>query len=371
MASIQSLKSKDTGKVSYRVQIRRKGHSESETFPNKKEAKAWAESVESAIREGRHFPHAAAKRTSFDKLATDYIDKVLPDFDENERRARTRHLTWWSEQFAGLTLADITSDKIADARDTLAASTYTRGKIRKNKKGEVTSEPTEFKRTGATVNRFIATLSAALTWGMKERKWLTQNPVKGITRKKEPKGRTRFLTDDERAALLEACGKTAWPALRTLVLMALVTGARRGEMTGLRWADVDLKAGTALLQKTKNDEARTLILKGSVLESLRLLKLQNSARSEFVFAHPNGLNESYRNFDHEWYAALEAAEIKNFRFHDLRHTTASMLAAEGRSLLEIADVLGHKTMAMVQRYAHLCVKHKTQVIESLVAVKGL
>ncbi len=83
MACIQRIVSKLTGEVSYRVQVRRKGRrAESATFPNRKEAKEWAESIESAIREGRHFPHAAAKRTSFDALAEDYIRAVLPDFDE-------------------------------------------------------------------------------------------------------------------------------------------------------------------------------------------------------------------------------------------------------------------------------------------------
>jgi integrase len=83
------------------------------------------------------------------------------------------------------------------------------------------------------------------------------------------------------------------------------------------------------------------------------------------------LDAPYEHFDAHWYAALEASGIKDFRFHDLRHTTASMLAAQGASLLEIADVLGHKTLAMVKRYSHLVVDHKAKVIEKMITAKGL
>jgi integrase len=144
---------------------------------------------------------------------------------------------------------------------------------------------------------------------------------------------------------------------------------------------VDLKAGRALVRDTKNGEQRTLPLAGKALEGLRELKLQNSARSSYVFPAPTvvlnpetnepELDAPYEWFDAHWQDALDVAGIEGFRFHDLRHTTASMLAAQGASLLEIADVLGHKTLAMVKRYSHLVVDHKAKVIERLVAAKGL
>ncbi len=371
MASIQRIKSKLTGAISYRAQVRVKGRPpESETFPNKREAEAWASSIETAIREGRHFPHAAAKRTSFDALAKDYSETVLPDFDDAERGTRAKHLRLWSQHFAGLSLAELTGDRIAKARDALAAETYTRGKNGKPRT-----------RSGATLNRYLATLSALLSFAVKERRLIDRNPVADIRRKPEPRGRTRFLSDDERGALLDACAASEWPALRALVLLAITTGARRGELIGLRWADVDLKAGRALVRETKNGEQRTLPLAGKALEAVRELKLTNAQRSAFVFPAPTvvlnpatgkpELDGPYSWFDDEWHAALTAAGIADFRFHDLRHTTASMLAAQGASLLEIADVLGHKTLAMVKRYSHLVVDHKASVIEKMVAAKGL
>jgi len=372
MASIQRIVSPLTKEVSYRAQVRVKGRaSESETFTSRAKAESWAKSIESAIEEGRHFPHAAARRTSFDALTEDYVKTVLAEFDETQRKTRTKQLMWWAKRFAGLTVAQITADVIATARDACAVETFTRGKPRKDKKtGEVIA-PKEYKRTGATVNRYIAALSHTMTFAVKERRLIDRNPVGDISRKKESRGRTRFLSDDERTALLDACAKSEWAPLHALVLLAITSGARRGELISLRWADVELKVGRVLVGKSKNGEQRTLPLAGKALEALRALKLKGSARSEYVFPNPSEHPGAFEYFDSYWYAALEAADLNNFHFHDLRHTTASMLAAQGCSLLEIADVLGHKTLAMVQRYSHLVVDHKAKVIERMIAAKGL
>ena len=372
MASIQRIVSPLTDAVSYRAQVRVKGRSsESETFPNRKEAKDWAASIETAIREGRHFPHAQSRRISFDALAADYVATVLVEFDDVQCATRTQQLTWWAEQFKGLTLSEITADRVSKARDICAAETFTRGKARPDKKTGEIIQPKAYKRSGATVNRYIAALSHALSFAVKERRLLDRNPVSDISRKKEPRGRTRFLSDDEREGLLTACGESEWPSLRALVLLALTTGARRGELIGLKWVDVDLKAGRALVSDSKNGEQRTRPLAGKALEALREMKLHGSARSEHVFAQPSRFPGPYEYFDAHWHVALKAAGIEDMRFHDLRHTTASMLAVQGASLLEIADVLGHRTLAMVKRYSHLVVDHKAKVIDRLVAAKGL
>lgn len=375
MASIQRIVSPLTGDVAYRAQVRIKGRpGESATFPNRKDAQAWAGSIEAAIREIRHFPNAVARRTSFDALVEDYTKTVLHEsgrFDEKERTTRQRQLKWWSGQFAGLSLAEVTADRISAARDALAEEVFARGKAHEDPgTGEVV-EPKRYKRSGATINRYLAALSHALSFAVKDRRVLDRNPVSDIRRKKEPRGRTRFLSDEERAELLMACANSVWFPLRALVLLAITTGARKGELTGLKWADVDLKKGRALVRESKNDEPRTLPLGGQALEALRELKLKDSARSDYVFPQPSGFPEPYEHFDAHWYAALEAAGIVDFHFHDLRHTTASMLAAQGASLLEIADVLGHKTLAMVKRYSHLVVDHKAGVIEKMILAKGL
>jgi integrase len=370
VASIQRVTSRLTGAVSYRVQVRVKGKSaQSQTFPNVKEAKAWAASLESAAREDRNYPNLRARRTKFSDLLKRYRESAMKDMPEDAQSKREQHLAWWAERFAGKTLSEITPDLIAEARDALAAGTWTRGKLQTSKGKEI--PPKEYTRSGATVNRYLATLGHLLGVAMKEWQLIDRNPVHSISKKKEARGRVRFLSDEERDRLLEACQDSKWSALHTLVSLAISTGARRGELIALKWADVDLKAARAVVHDSKNGDARTLPIVGKALPALRALKLNGSAHSTWVFQQPSGLPGPYENFDHHWIAALEAAGIDNFRFHDLRHTCASYLASQGASLLEIADVLGHPTMAMVKRYSHLAQGHKTTVVEKMARQKGL
>jgi integrase len=414
MATITKVPStKEGGKPSYRAQVRFKGRNDSQSFPNRREALAWAAKVETEIREGKHFPNAASRRTTFDKLIEDYTRTKLAEFPEEQRAARTLHLTWWAQQFEGLSLSEVTSGKISVARDALSAEKYTKspripeavrqqvhalseaGKshraiaieteqtlmvVRRVIAGDL--EPKAYMRSGATVNRYIATLSDMLSFARKERHLLDSNPVSNISRKSESRGRVRFLSDDERDRLLSACAESEWPALQTLVQLAIVTGARRSELINLKWADVDMKAGRAVIHETKNGESRTLTFAGTkALEGLRSLKLKNSARSAYVFPaltvvlDPKTgkplLDAPYAHFDGVWYAALAKAGIDNFHFHDLRHTCASYLAQRGYSLLQIAAVLGHKTMQVVKRYAHLAVDDNEKAVASMAAAKGL
>jgi integrase len=364
MASIQRIVSALTKDVSYRAQVRVKGRpTESKSFANRKDAKEWAAALESAIADARYFPSRKAQRTLFAELIERYRRDVLKD------PSRGAHLDWWKERFLGLTIAEITPDKVAEARDALLAETFTRGKERTIKGEKV--PPKEYYRTGATVNRYLATLGHVFTTAVREWRLLDRNPVRDVSKKKEARGRVRFLSDAERDALLEACTKSGWPALHTLVLMAISTGARRGELIQLKWVDVDLKAARAIVHETKNGDPRVLPLVGKTLTGLRELKLQGSAQSEWVFQQPSGLPGPYEGFDAHWYAALKAAGIQNFKFHDLRHSCASYLAAGGASLLEIADTLGHRTIAMSKRYSHLTQTHKVAAIEKMAREKGL
>ena len=372
MASIQRLLSPLTGRVSYRVQVRLRGYpSQSGTFSNRKDAERWASSIESGIREGRHFPHALARRTSFAALAERYTRSVLGDARPARRSNAGHHIAWWLDQLGTLSLAEITSDHIAQGRDALSSQPYVRAKASHGQDGATV--PTAYKRSGATVNRYLATLSHMFTTAMREWRLIDRNPVTDISKKKEARGRARFLRDEERDALLVACAHSAWPALYTLILLAISTGARRGEMIHLQWANVSLNPPSpqATIQCTKNGDPRRLPLVGKTLESLRALQTANGGASSFVFASPSGVDKPYVGFDAHWYAALARAGIHDFRFHDLRHTCASYLAAQGSSLLEIADVLGHRTMAMVKRYSHLAEGHKAIVIARMARERGL
>lgn len=370
MASIQRITSPLTGETSYRAQVRVKGQkAQSQTFPNRKEALKWANSVETSIRENRFFPQAKASRLTFSSIVERYLRDSIGNLSETEQAARKQQLQWWAKFFEGKVLSEVTAEQVAEGRDALAGETYTRGKARTKRGKEI--KPKEHKRSGATVNRYLAALSHMFSVVVREWRLLDRNPVRDISKRKESRGRTRFLADGERAALLDACAKSEWKPLETIVLLALTTGARRGELVNLKWTDVDLKNACALVHDTKNGDSRMLPLVGKAHTALRELKLQNSARSEYVFQQPSQIPGPYEHFDSHWYAALEAAGIEGLRFHDLRHTTASYLAQQGASLLEIADTLGHRTMAMAKRYSHLTQKHKVTAIEKMAKERGL
>ena len=362
-----------TGRVAYRVQIRLKGHpAQSGTFRNRKDAVRWASSIESAILEGRHFPHTRSRRINFASLAQRYRENILADAPLSRKVNAERHIDWWVDHLGNLSLAAVTPDCIAQARDALALQPFSRGRIRKAGDGREMSPPT-YKRSGATVNRYLATLSHIFATAVMQWRLIDKNPVHDVSKKKEARGRIRFLRDHERDALLAACAKSSWQPLRALVLLAISTGARRGELIRLRWVDVtiDEPSPRAIIHHTKNGDPRRLPLVGKALDAIRELRLSNAGESELVFPSRLDPGRAYEAFDAHWYTALASAGIADFRFHDLRHTCASYLASQGASLLEIADVLGHRTITMVKRYSHLAHGHKVAVIERMTKARGL
>lgn len=209
-------------------------------------------------------------------------------------------------------------------------------------------------KSDTTFNRWIAYLSAVFELGI-EYKMITNNPVKDIRKKKESRGRLRFLTEEEIPRLLRACKNSQADYLYPIVLLAISTGARKGEILNLDWDQVDFKNRRIVLEDTKNGERRTLPMTKKLVQPLAEWRLKNQGKMLFP----------YQDIKRSWHSALRAAEIENFTFHDLRHTCASYLAMEGISLLEIADILGHKTLKMVQRYAHLSDQRKRDTLDAL------
>ena len=172
------------------------------------------------------------------------------------------------------------------------------------------------------------------------------------------------LNKDERKALLVVT-KELDPTLHCIVVVALSTGARRGEIMGLEWSDVHWKEGFATLRNTKNGETRAMPLVGLAMELLKEHRDNNRQLADkLVFPHPVDRTRPW-NFEAVWRKAKKQAKIENFRFHDLRHSAASYLAMGGASLAEIAEILGHKTLQMVKRYAHLSNAHVSSVVEKM------
>lgn len=210
--------------------------------------------------------------------------------------------------------------------------------------------------TSTTRRKKYMILSMLLQFAVK-RRLLEKNPCEQVEVPKARKGRVRFLSEEERTRLLKACQASKQSLLYPLVVMALCTGARQGELLKLRWQDIDLKTGRVVFWDTKNGTHRGLVVPSEVVQFLHRLK--RSSKMEHTRIFP------IASMRKAWGTALEKAKIEDFRFHDLRHTTASMLLMQGRTLPEISGVLGHLSAASTKRYAHLDVAHTKQVLQGM------
>jgi integrase len=343
MANVEKRISKE-GKITYRVKVRLKGFpTQQATFERLTDARKWAQNTESAIREGRHFKTTEAKKRTLGEMLDRYIKDILPTKPKNSKNTLL-HLTWWKEELGSFSLADISPAMIAEKRDHLASG--------------ITKRNT--KRSPSTVVRYMAALSHAFTIAVKEWGWLEDSPMRRVTKPKEPRGRVRFLSDDERSRLLAECKNSDSECLYIAVVLALSTGARRMEILGLQWQDVDLQRGFITLHETKNGERRALPLAGHALELMNQHAKIRQMNCSLIFPgknfnNPIDLRTPFEN-------ALKRSQITDFRWHDLRHSCASYLAMNGASLAEIAEILGHKTLQMVKRYAHLSEAHTSKVV---------
>lgn len=339
MATIEKRTSSE-GKVSYRVKIRIKGFpDQTATFTKLSMAKDWIARTETKIKDGKYFSEIQARKYTVSEIIERYKKTVLIH-KKSIQSDWTSQLNWWNEKIGKYTLADVSPALISQMRDILTQEPGVKGKLRSN----------------ATVNRYLTTLQCVFSKAVVEWELLEVNPFFRVKKLQEPKGRVRYLTKEERQALLAECQNAKNSYLYPVVVVALSTGARKMEVLGLKWEDVDLQNERAILQDTKNGERRTLNLMGEVKQLIE--NLYANRRKSDVYVFPSQDGKKPFDITRSWKAAVKRAGIKDFRFHDLRHTTASYLAMQGKSSGELAEVLGHKTLQMVKRYAHLSDAHK-------------
>jgi integrase len=215
-----------------------------------------------------------------------------------------------------------------------------------------------------TANRDLQLLKSMFNLIINYKRWrkVLENPVGYLKLFKENHGRVRFLEQDEIQRLLEACDEH----LRPVVICALYTGMRKSKIFNLKWRDVDLRRKTIFLLRTKNGESRHLPISGE-LEKV-LLSLPSRFEGGYVFPSylprrnedlkSGEVNEPFTDVKNSFHKALKKAGIEDFRFHDLRHTFASHLVMSGADLNVVRELLGHKSLQMTLRYAHLSVTHK-------------
>ena len=211
----------------------------------------------------------------------------------------------------------------------------------------------------ATVNRLLATLkhmfTKAVEWDLATEENL--NKVRKVKFLPENNKRLRFLTVEECRALIDCSA----PHLKPIVKVALHTGLRKGEILSLRWEQVDLIHKFILLDMTKNGERREIPIDSTLWDMLN--EMPHSIESNYVFTDKDG--GIYKSVRRSFSTALKKAGINNFRFHDLRHTFASHLVMAGVDITTVKELLGHKSLTMTLRYAHLAPSHKVKAMDML------
>lgn len=346
----------------FHVQVRMSGFpARTESFTTRRKAERWAKTVEAEMIEGKHYRSVEARRRSLGDAVDRYIREEVPK-KRSDGAMHTRTLTWWKSRIGHLKLADMTPALIVEQRGKLAAGTYTRGKPGRRSKYKAGEKPRQIQRKPGTVNRYLRCLSHLFTVCRKEWHWMSHSPMDGVSMLPEGEGIIRCLSDDERQALLAETAKDA--TLHLFVMIALSTACRAGELKKLTWANVDLKAGRVVFQATttKNAQGRTAWLHG---EALRLLKEHAKVRQlKGGPVFPLSRKDKPYAYGKPFNAAVGAAGIESFRFHDLRHSAATYLAQAGATEQQLRAIGGWKS-GIVSKYVHLAAADSKEALALL------
>jgi len=265
------------------------------------------------IIEGRYFDSVKAKNTLFEEMVEKYLDEHAHSRDEHTVKKLRAF-------FKGYTLFEMNTRLVAEYRN-----------LRSKK-----VKP-------ATVYQELALLRRMFNVAIREWEWIKDNPVARLSFSVGNKNaRDRWLTLEEEGRLLEQATNPRW--LRTLLMVALHTGMRRGEILGLEWPSVDLNRRAIMVQRSKNGEKRIIPMSATLLNPLQGAKVRGIAGKVF----PVSVRSLRVAFD----GALKKAGIENCHFHDLRHTFATRLVQNGVDLYKVKELLGHKSITMTMRYAH-------------------
>jgi integrase len=326
------------GEARYRTILTQSGKGiKTKTFRRKQDARTWGNR---AVLDSQEYAAKGIKPCTipFSRLADEYMR-----WWTGKDHDRVRLVLWWEQRLGKTLLTDITPELIRDAL--------------KSKKSQAP----------ATYNKHLAVLSSILDYATLQQEddsvleqYIDDNPCKRVRSLKLDNKIVRYLSDEEKPRLLKAA-KAIGGKFYLKVLMALTTGMRKGELEKLRWHDIDFDKGLALLADTKNGTPRHTPIPSVIMD-----QKHREIGNRLLFPSSVDRNKPF-DYKKQWAKCLKAADIKNFRWHDMRHDTASTLARDGRTLKEIAEILGHKSLASTDRYTHLSTAHKSQVLNDTMA----
>ena len=267
--------------------------------------------------------------------------------------AQTNKLSWKEESGKIKKLTDFfQSYKIGDIKPCLIEKYRASRKNTPKRNGKTLSN--------ATINRETSILSKMLSIAVRNN-WIDSNPCRSIRKLCEDTIMERYLQPEEEEKLLSFC--TGWQKyMKSLLICALHTGMRRGEIFKLRWNCVNLQDGFITVTKTKSGKDRKIPISSALMQELT--ELNNNRRSEYVFTNPL-TGEPYTTIRKSFEVLCKKSGIENLRFHDLRHTAATRMVAMGVELIIVQDILGHSNITTTMRYSHPMPERKKMAIEAL------
>lgn len=278
------------------------------------------------IAEGKWFEVSPCNDSTFKEMMNKYLDEYSPK-KAYKTYMRDKSLAFHlNEHFGCLKLTEITPKDIY---------AY---KVKRKREGAAPK----------TINNELALMGHAYNLAMKEWEWIDSNPVAKVSKEKVNNEIIRWLTLDEERRLLEA--SPCW--LREIILFALNTGLRQGEIIGLTWDRVDLLSKTFTILEQKNKGKDTLPLNEKAMEILIVRNKSRSIKSNFVFYNKHGNKIVSSNLGRSFRSVVKKAGIEKFRFHDLRHTFATRLIQNGIDIYTVQRLGRWKSMQVVMRYAH-------------------
>lgn len=337
---IRKYEKKD-GSCTYHAEVRRK-HAKPlrKTCKTLTEAKNWVRATESTILAGDLPPEAQNRKHTLRDLIEQYKKLYLVNFPKRHN-SQINHLKSWNEHYGKKLLIHITPSLLSEAKELLLKE-YTSKKIL---------------RSGATVNRYFATISKAFSLASSEWEWISENPIK----LPESKGRTRFLSKEEFSSLLQACKASKNPNLYGMVLIAASLGLLFGELANLQWRNVDFENRLISLEATKNQDVRILPMPDQIYS---FLKDAQKGTDEYVFPSKDSSKRyPYSMIRKAFESVLEQLGMHDGVFHSLRHTAASHLAMIGATQGELMELLGHRSPTMTRRYSHFNKEHLAKLLQ--------
>lgn len=345
------------GHKTFRAQVRMKSSTPvSATFKRKTDAKKWIQSTEASIREGRYFNLEESKKHTLSELIERYKKDCLKHLKSPDHPIHT--LGWWNDKIGHLTLDNILTPLLKEHWDNLS---------------NTKSERTKKLLSNRTLNSYLETLSAMFSVAVREYGWMKDNPLSRIKRKPLRNQRTRYLSNEELKDFMKAVSASSNTYLQLAVLISLNTGGRRSEVLSLKWSDIDFERNKAIFKNTKNGETRSVFLGKILLSELDKHLKNRHIESDYIFPNRkprwklgNAKNQKpWEELNNPFKRAVKAAQIENFRWHDMRHCAASYLLASGASLGEVGKILGHRTPQMTWRYAHLVESRSDEIVSKM------